>query len=332
MPVRIQTPKESYTVDYPAAIKFAETQESIFWTSTEISVDKDIQDLKVNMTPAEYHGVITTLKLFVKYELMVGNEYWLHFVLKKFPRPEIERMASTFGFFELGVHAPFYNKINEALMLNTDEFYMSYVDDPVLASRIDFIGDLIDSGDDLLSLGAFSMVEGAVLYSSFAFLKHFQSEGKNKLLNVVRGINFSVRDENLHSEAGAWLFKTLLKERREAGEITSEEYVALTDKLVACAKKVYEHECQIIDMVFEKGEMEGITKDQMKVFVKSRINLCLQNLGIAPIFEVFNNTIAEWFYKNINAVSLHDFFTGIGSSYNRNWDQSRFTWKIKNHE
>lgn len=327
MTVRLLTPKESYTFDYPAACAYADTQMKIFWTADEISVDKDIQDIRVNMLPSEAHGVITTLKLFTLYELVAGRDYWLNRIMKRFPRPDIQRMASTFGFFELNVHAPFYNKINEALMLNTDEFYMSYVDDPLLNERMKFVESLVTHKDNLLSLGAFSMVEGAVLYSSFAFLKHFQAEGKNKLLNVVRGINFSVRDENLHCEGGAWLFKTLLAELRAAGEITSEQYVALCDALYSCGRKVYEHEERIIDMIFEHGDMPGITKEQMKTFVKSRVNLCLQNLGLLPIFEIFNNTIADWFYDNINSVQLHDFFTGIGSSYNRNWDESRFIWR-----
>lgn len=325
--VRCQTPKKSYTFDYPAANVFADTQMKIFWTAEEINVEKDIQDIRVNMLESEAHGVITTLKLFTLYELVAGRDYWLNRIMKRFPRPDIERMASTFGFFELNVHAPFYNKINEALMLNTDEFYMSYVEDPILNERMEFVEGLVCHDDDLLSLGAFSMVEGAVLYSSFAFLKHFQAEGKNKLLNVVRGINFSVRDENLHCEGGAWLYKTLMQEKQEAGEFTSADQVKLTNDLIACAHKVYEHEERIVDMIFEKGDMPGITKDQMKIFVKSRVNICLSNLGIKPIFEIYNNTIDDWFYDNINSVQLHDFFSGIGSSYNRDWDQSRFIWK-----
>jgi ribonucleotide reductase beta subunit family protein with ferritin-like domain len=82
----------------------------------------------------------------------------------------------------------------------------------------------------------------------------------------------------------------------------------------------------IVDMIFEKGEMEGITAEQMKTFIKSRINLCLERLGIDNLFEVSNNIIAEWFYDNINAVSLHDFFTGVGNSYNRDWDEKGFKW------
>lgn len=325
--VRLQTPKKSYTFDYPEAIAYADTQMSIYWLASEIAVEKDIQDMRVNMTESEVHGVMTTLKLFTLYELVAGRDYWLGRVMKRFPRPDVERMASTFGFFELNVHAPFYNKINEALLVNTDEFYLSYLDDPLLKERMEFVETLVTNDSDLLSLGAFSMVEGAVLYSSFAFLKHFQAEGKNKLLNVVRGINFSVRDENLHCEGGAWLFKTLMAEMREAGQFTDADYSVLADKLTMCAHKIYEHEARIADMIFEKGDMEGISKDHLKTFIRSRVNMCLANLGLDPIFVIRENPIADWFYKAINSVSLHDFFSGIGNSYNRNWDEAAFSWK-----
>ena len=75
--MRIRTPKKTYTFDYPEAIAFSDTQASIFWSHDEIDVSKDIQDIKVNMTEAESHGVITTLKLFTLYELIAGDEYWL---------------------------------------------------------------------------------------------------------------------------------------------------------------------------------------------------------------------------------------------------------------
>ena len=70
---------------------------------------------------------------------------------------------------------------------------MSYLQDDAMKQRIKHVGEIISDSDDLVSLGGFSMVEGAILYSTFGFLKHYQSQGKNKLLNVVRGINYSVR-------------------------------------------------------------------------------------------------------------------------------------------
>lgn len=326
MTAKIQTNTRSYVCHYPEAIKFAETQEGIFWTANEINVDKDKQDMLVNMTEAEHHGVITVLKLFTLYELAAGTDYWLNRVLQTFPRPEIQRMAATFGFFELNVHAPFYNKLNETLNLNTEEFYNDYTKNDVLSSRIQFINDLVSDPDDLVSLGCFSLIEGAVLYSSFAFLKHFQTKGKNKLLNVVRGINFSVRDENLHCLAGSWLYRSLRDERLKEQQGYSLDIEKAVQRIVEASRAIYEHECQIVDMIFEKGEIEGITSEQMKTFIRGRLNLCLSHLGIQQVFDCKNDIIADWFYDNVNQVQFNDFFTGIGNSYNRNWDQGAFKW------
>jgi ribonucleoside-diphosphate reductase beta chain len=321
---KMQTYKEAYTFDYPAAIEMAEAQEKVFWTANEINVDKDIMDMRVNMTAAEQHGVITTLKLFTLYELVAGNEYWGGRFKRMFPRHDIRQMASTFAYTELGIHAPFYNKINKALHLDNDEFYTDYVNNPVLKARMEAVEGYVNHDDDLVSLGAFSMVEGAVLYSAFAFLKHFQTRGKNKLMNVVRGINFSVRDENLHCEGGAWAFKQLLAERK-AASIEIDPF--LTWELQEVAKELYKHEVQIVDMLFSEGDIEGVTAVSLKHFVASRLNLCLGNLDIEPLFLVGTNPIAEWFYKDINMVKLNDFFTGIDSSYNRDWNEEGFKWK-----
>jgi len=324
--IKLLEPTKSYVTHYPDAISFCEKAEGIFWTSKEIDVEKDKQDMLVNMTEAERHGVTTTLKLFTLYELIAGNEYWGERVKKAFPRPEIERMCSVFSFFELNIHAPFYDRLNKVLGLSNDEFYLSYANDPVLRDRINFVDNLVNQPDLLTSLGCFSLVEGAVLYSSFAFLKHFQAQGKNKLLNVVRGINFSVRDENIHAMAGAWLYRSLRDETLKANPSYRGEVEKASEAILEASRAIYEHESRIVDMIFEKGEIEGITSDQMKKFVQSRINLCLSQLGLPQVFEVMNDTISGWFYDNINSVSFNDFFTGVGSSYNRSWKQDGFVW------
>ena len=61
---QIITPKTIYTMDYPVAVEYANTQMEVFWHPEEIEVEKDLQDLKTNFTESEYHGVVTTLKLF----------------------------------------------------------------------------------------------------------------------------------------------------------------------------------------------------------------------------------------------------------------------------
>ncbi len=316
--IRLLEPKETYTIDYPQAIAFAEAQQDIFWTANEIEMEKDLHGLHTDLSEAEYHAVTESLKLFTLYELKVGD-YWLDYVFKTFKRPDIQRMASVFGFFELNVHAPFYNKINEVLGLNTDEFYESYKKDKELKARMDWLDNQFED-DVLYNVGLASMIEGAILYSNFAFFKHFQAQGKNKLMNLCAGINFSVRDENLHSEAGAWLFKTLLEEegRVDRGE--------LFERLRGAGRVIYKHECKIIDMLFSKGNIKGITSEQMKHFMQSRINLVLEQLGIGKLYDVTYNPIGSWFYKNINSGSFQDFFVKQGNNYNRNWRETAFQW------
>lgn len=304
-------------------IEFADKQMKILWFPEEITLEKDVQDILVNMTEAERHGVTTTLKLFTLYEDVAGNEYWGdRFKQMNSSSIALTRMASVFSMFESAIHLPFYQKINELLYVHTDEFYSSYVEDPTLKARMEFIDSAVSSKNDLESLAVFSMVEGAILYSSFAFLKHFQSKGKNKLLNVVRGINFSVRDENLHSEAGAYIFKKKLASKN----YSEEELQSLKETIYKAARDLYEHECRIVDMIFEKGSIEGITETQMKHFVMSRVNLCLYNLGYDPLEKISYDPISSWFYDGINGFQYNDFFSGIGNQYSRMWNEEGFIW------
>ena len=319
MTCHMQTPTESFLSHYKAPEDFRDKQLKVFWTATEIKVEKDIHDILTNFTEAEKHGVFTTLKLFTHYEAKAGEDYWTGRYMRMFPRHEFTSMASVFGMFELAVHAPFYNKINTLLNAHDDGFYTDYIKNDTLRHRMEHIDSIINHPNDLVSLAGFSMVEGVILYSNFAFLKHFQSLGKNKLLNVVRGINFSVRDENIHALATAWSYKELC--RQKGVSFDTHEY-----RIHGVAHQLYEHECQIIDMTFEKGEIEGITPDAMKLFVQNRIDLCLGNLGITPLFNSAQSSIGEWFYKGINNYSMNDFFTGAGREYSRAWDEGAFTW------
>lgn len=325
---QIKTPTDSYVVHYPQFIEFADTQlEKAFWTSNEISIEKDKQDMLVNLTEAEKHAVTTALKLFVKYEIFVGTEYWLNKVLNKYPRPEIQRMASVFGMMELAVHAPFYNKLNEVLGLNTEEFYTSYIDDPVLKSRVDFLDSVVDGEDDLLSLAAFSIIEGAILFSSFAMFKNFQANGNNLIRNTTAGINQSVLDEGLHAEAGAALFKVVVKEMK----LGKAEKDKLHDSIAEVAKAICIHEERIADMLFEKGPLRGITAQQLKTFVRSRIDICLSALGVDPIFNVQDNPVAVWFYDGVQKFQSHDFFNSLGREYTRSWNEKSFEWHTEDN-
>lgn len=301
-------------------VEFGEQQMKIFWLPEEIKVEKDIQDVLTNFTESEKHAVIETLRLFSIYETHVGDEWWSGRFKQMFDSADWHRMASVFSMFELAVHAPFYNKINELLYINTPEFYQSYQQDKVLKDRVDHIDQIINEGNDAVALGGFCMVEGVILYSSFAFLKHYQSQGKNKLMNVVRGLNFSVRDESLHSRATAYAFKVKTK------DFTKDQLEETRLKVLEVAEQLFLHEKAIISKMFSKGKIDGITQLQLENFVKSRINECFRDMGFKKVYDVDYNPIVEWFYKGINDYQFNDFFSGGGNQYHRNWDETGFVW------
>jgi len=322
---------EGWVIEYPQYVKLVDEQMHTFWPHDEPEVDNDVQDLRVRLTEQELHGLITTLKLFTLYEMVAGDDYWAGRFMNKFKRPEHQRMASMFSAVELNSHAPFYNKINELLHLDTEEFYSEWKVNPVLKERMKFIGKYVDHENELLSVGAFTFVEGSVLYSSFAFIKHFQSQdcGKDLITNICRGVNLSVGDENTHAIGGALAFRDMLEEAK----LSEEEVSWLKGVFEQIAKQVYDHECGIIDMIYEKGNIVNLEKQSMKDFVAHRVNLCLQQLGFDKLFdeEKLDGFIQKWFYKNINSLQFHDFFSGGGSEYNINWQENKFgkVWETK---
>lgn len=302
--------------EYEKAFQFAKAQNDHHWTHSQIEVDSDLMQYNTEFTEQEKHGISTVLKLFTAYEVHVAD-YWIDIVYKWFPKPEIRQMAQVFAAME-AEHALFYDKLNNMLGLSTKEFYLLFMDDPDMKKRIEFIESMLARGstgnprDLAISLAAFGFVEGVILYSSFAFLMSFQQPPKNKLKNIFTGLSYSVRDEALHADADSWLFNTLIAEQNiNIAEIKGE--------IIEMAKASLFLEEKIVDQIFSKGKIEGITDHQLKQFVKSRINKKLKDIDINPIYDVTYNPISSWFYRTIGAVEMTDFFDRSSTSYNNNW-------------
>lgn len=303
--------------EYDKAFKFAKAQSDHHWTHSQIEVDSDLMQYNTQFTESEKHGIHTVLKLFTAYETKVGD-YWIDIVYRHFPKHEVRAMASVFAAMETE-HALFYDKLNEKLGLSTEEFYLSFMDEPDMKKRMDFISKQLLRGkkesakDIAISLATFSFIEGVVLYSSFAFLMSFQNPPKNLLKNVFTGLSYSVRDEALHSDADSWLFNTFV-----------DEYGLDRDELAKEIKKIaeecFESESVIIDNIFAKGKIEGITDIQLKNFVQSRVNKKLRDIKIDPIYDVTYNPVGKWFYKMINQIEVTDFFDRNSTAYTNNWN------------
>lgn len=325
---RICTPTDSYTRHYPVVVELAEKQlEKQFWTSNEMKVELDKMQLLYELSEEQFHAVKTVLHLFLRYELMVGR-FWEDTVAKTFPRPEVQLACSVVAMTERAIHAEFYNQLNVVLGMDKDEDYTAYINDPELNDRVEWLDSVLAGEDKILSTIIFSMTETALLFSSFAVLKSFQSNGYNLIPVIVRGTNQSAIDEDLHGTISAEIINNYYKEI--GGKLVDDEvrYSAVKDAV----NKAYEHECRIIDMAFLEDTLNGVKKQEMKEFVKYRLNVYLERIQLPHAFDVGDCSIIDWFEKNTYSYKMVDFFTkGVGSEYESSWDTEGFgkSWEDK---
>ena len=237
-------------------------------------------------------------------------------------------MAMMFGSQET-IHAVAYSYLNESLGLDNFE---AFLHEPATADRFEMLMNVKNdyTHNDLQtneearkevarSLAIFSgFAEGVSLYSSFAVLYSFQM--RNKLKGIGQQMKWSVRDESLHSRMGCRLFNHMCEEFPELRESSKEA-------IEEAARLVVELEHKYIDKVFEMGNLENISSEELKEFIKQRANEKLRELGYSNIFEV-NEELAsslEWFYHLTGGHTHTDFFAVRPTDYSKageddDWD------------
>lgn len=310
----IYQPVEGWVVDYPKFLELADLCEANRWLWDESDPADDKDDLLTKLSEGELHALTNILRIFTMFELDVGN-YWIDRIFKVFDRPELKTVSSIITQFEYGIHARSYQRINETLLgSNIDTFYTEYKDIAALKNRISYLTSCLRSEDDLLAFSAFTFTEGASLFSLFGTISHWQSPEyqKDVLKNTVGTITLSSIDEDIHARVNAELVKTIVKENGGWPLGLEDQVYRMVDDILALEEG-------IIDLVFERG-IEKLPKEDMKEFVKYRINYCLELLGLDPKFELKNTTINDWFsvQKGAGTIRLHDFFaTGSGTYSNQ---------------
>ena len=303
--------------EYQWAYDYWFQQQNAHWMFQEINMQKDIADWKSELTPAEKNVVGTILKGFFQSETQIAD-YWSTYVTQWFPVPEIKMMAITFGAFET-IHAVAYSYLNEVLYL---EDYEAFLHDPTIMNKLEVLIN-VDKNDLTLtniarSLALFSAcAEGIQLFSSFAIMLSLRK--KNLMTGIGQQMIFSIRDESLHSEAGCKLFRTLIAENQDiwTDELKSEIYEGFELAL--------NNEFAFIDNVFIQGDLETITKDQVKNFMYDRANRKLKELMLEPVYKVDEELLKQidWFYILVSGEQQTDFFFNRETGYakpNADWE------------
>jgi ribonucleoside-diphosphate reductase beta chain len=311
--------------EYQEAADYWLKQQQAHWLHTEVPMMSDLNDWKQNLTETEKNIVGSILKGFAQTETVV-NDYWSGLVTKWFRKPEIIMMATTFGAFET-IHAEAYSLLNETLGL---ENFAEFLEDEATMAKIenlmtvkDEMKNEMDLHEIAKSLAIFSaFTEGVNLFSSFAVLLSFKM--RNKLKGVGQIVEWSIRDESMHSEAGCWLFKTLINENPK---LKTPELEAAINEAALLSLTL---ELDFIDKVYELGDLEGCPKYDLINFIKNRVNTKLGDLGYKPIISNIDLTAVErmkWF-DHLSAGKQHtDFFANRVTNYSKGhltWDESIF--------
>ena len=313
----ITEPRHFYKpFEYQQAFDFYKDQHRAHWLADEVPLASDLNDWKLKLNESEKNLIGNILKSFAQTEVHV-NDYWSTKVSVWFPKPEIQAMARVFADFE-SIHAEAYARLNEELGL--DDF-KAFLEDETSKAKIDRLievpGNTIE--EQAISLAIFSaFTEGVNLFSSFAILMSFQL--RNLMKGTAQIVEWSVRDESLHSKAGCWLFTTLLKEKPELN--TSE----LRSKVAEACELSVKLEYDFIDKAFEMGNIDGLTKEQLKAFIKARANEKMIELGYNAVYNDIDPNLLkqmEWFGHLTSGKTHQDFFAGRVTNYSKstaNWD------------
>ena len=302
--------------EYQDAFDFYKNQHRAHWLADEVPLASDLNDWKLKLNESEKNLIGNILKSFAQTEVHV-NDYWSTKVSVWFPKPEIQAMARVFADFE-SIHAEAYARLNEELGL--DDF-QAFLEDETSKAKIERLietpGETLE--ERALSLAIFSaFTEGVNLFSSFAILMSFQ------LRNLMKGtgqiVEWSVRDESLHSKAGCWLFRTLLEEQPELNNNR------LRDAVIEACQISVQLEFDFIDKAFEMGDVDGLNVNQLKNFIKARANEKMLELGYNAIYNDIDPGLLkqiEWFGHLTSGKTHQDFFAGRVTSYSKStadWD------------
>ena len=280
--------------EYPQAADYWLKQHQAHWLHTEVPMAQDVTDWNSNMKDHEKNLIGGILKGFAQTETVV-NDYWTSLVTSWFRKPEVIAMATTFGAFET-IHAEAYSLLNEQLGLDN---FAEFMEDEATMNKIEALMEVRDSHDKpdwhkrAVSLAIFSaFTEGVNLFSSFAVLLSFKMRNK------------------------CWLFRTLMEEHPEFK----------TPKLEAdireAATAAIELEFGFIEKVFEMGDLENLTKDELKNFIKHRVNTKMGDLGLKPLVpssEIDKGALKtmKWFDAVIAGKQQTDFFASRVTNYSK---------------
>ncbi|WP_299156190.1 ribonucleotide-diphosphate reductase subunit beta [uncultured Christiangramia sp.] len=291
--------------EYPKILEFTDAINKSFWVHSEVDFTADVQDFHTYLSNSEKDVVKKSLLAIAQIEIAVKS-FWGD-LYKHLPKPEFNGLGSTFAECEFR-HSQAYSQLLEVLSYNNE--FAKVVEVPAIKNRIKYLSEALehskadDPRDYVSSLILFSiLIENVSLFSQFAIVLSF-NRFKGVMKNISNIIAWTSVDEQIHANAGVYIINQI---REECPDYFDEE---LNKKLIGIVKKSIEVEEEILDWIFETGELQNINKKNLMDFMKFRLDESLQSIGLSKIYNISTEEYQPmlWFEEEIFANSLDDFF------------------------
>ena len=303
--------------NYPWAYDAWLKHEQSHWMHTEVPMLEDVKDWKNKVTKEQKQFLTHIFRFFTQGDIDVAGGYVKNY-LPYFPQPEVRMMLLGFSARE-ALHVAAYSHLIETLGL-PETTYNQFLEYQQMRDKHDYVLDLSNTNGDIQStathIAVFSaFTEGMQLFSSFIMLLNFPRHGKMKGMGQI--VTWSIVDETMHAENMMKLFKTYINENPE---IWNDE---LKSSIYTIAERMVELEDKFIDLAFGVTEMEGLTKEDVKKYIRYIADRRLIGLGMKGIFKVKRNPL-PWVEEMINAPTHTNFFENRATDYAKGAQQG--TW------
>jgi ribonucleoside-diphosphate reductase beta chain len=291
---------------YPWAVDITTRHEKAHWIEDEIDLSEDVTDWKGNkITKVEKEYITNILRLFTQSDVAVGQNYYDVFI-PKFKNNEIRNMLGSFAARE-GIHQRAYALLNETLGLPDSEYH-AFLEYKEMTDKVDFMtaSDSNTLNGTGLAIAKMVFNEGVSLFASFVMLLNFQRFGKMKGMGKV--VEWSIRDESMHVEGNARLFKAFCSEH---SRIVDD---AFKKEIYKMAKQSVKLEDKFIDLAYAVGNIEGLPAEDVKQYIRYITDRRLLQLGLKPNFKVKDNPL-PWLEWILNGADHTNFFENRVTEY-----------------
>ena len=291
--------------EYPEILQFTEAINRSFWVHSEVDFTADTQDFHSHLSDAERSAIKRSLLAIAQIEVAVKS-FWGS-LYQHFPKPELNGLGSTFAECEFR-HSEAYSRLVEVLGYN-DEFE-KLVEVPVIRERINYLSRALsntkssDKKAYSIALILFTiLIENVSLFSQFAIILSFP-RFKGWMKNVSNIIAWTSIDEQVHANAGIFLINKIKEEYPEVLDEATEL------RIISMVRESIEIEEQIINWIFEEGEIDIIHKKDLLHFIKFRVDESLVKIGLPEQYFITMEQYhpMKWFEEEVFANSLDDFF------------------------